>query len=251
MNSADTHSDTRLTLVCSLPEPPRNRLPRASWCSKPRHGAAGIREFPDPQLPLTVVAGHRTVADPEFPKGTGPRFNPSKTTKGGAASVIVVSKKRKVWASSQKLVDHLISDKEMLGGVRLTFRDLYREMEKSSDPTAALEAFLGKCADRDGNPCVKQTVGLLQRRKIRISAIRYISKESNFLEDVEAGMLHSPHLAYTEYPDKRRDEWETSILPVLKDIPLPELVTLSGMSKSQLKEYEPDEAAHIQGITKD
>src|SRR5262249_42108197 len=46
-------------------------------------------------------------------------------------------------ANWQKLVDHLISDKEMLGGVRLTFRDLYREMEQSSDPTAALEAFLG------------------------------------------------------------------------------------------------------------
>jgi len=28
--------------------------------------------------------------------------------------------------------------------VRLTFRDLYREIEKSSDPAAALEAFLGK-----------------------------------------------------------------------------------------------------------
>jgi hypothetical protein len=42
----------------------------------------------------------------------------------------------------QKLVDHLLADKEMLGGVRL--RDLYREIEKSSDPSAALEAFLGK-----------------------------------------------------------------------------------------------------------
>jgi len=44
----------------------------------------------------------------------------------------------------QKLVDHLLADKEMLGGVRLTFRDLYREIEKSSDPTTALEAFLGR-----------------------------------------------------------------------------------------------------------
>jgi len=48
----------------------------------------------------------------------------------------------------QKLVDHLISDKEMLGGVRLTFRDLYREIEKSSDPTVALEAFLGRMPQR-------------------------------------------------------------------------------------------------------
>ena len=51
-------------------------------------------------------------------------------------------------ANWQKLVDHLISDKEMLGGVRLTFRDLYRQMEKSSDPTAVLEAFLGRMPKR-------------------------------------------------------------------------------------------------------
>lgn len=48
----------------------------------------------------------------------------------------------------QKLVDHLLADKEMLGGVRLTFRDLYREIEKSTDPSAALEAFLGKIPAR-------------------------------------------------------------------------------------------------------
>jgi hypothetical protein len=46
------------------------------------------------------------------------------------------------------LVDHLLADKEMLGGVRLTFRDLYREIEKSTDPSAALEAFLGKIPSR-------------------------------------------------------------------------------------------------------
>jgi hypothetical protein len=51
-------------------------------------------------------------------------------------------------ANWQKLVDHLISDKEMLGGVRLTFRDLYKEIEKSADPTAALAAFLGRIPKR-------------------------------------------------------------------------------------------------------
>jgi len=44
----------------------------------------------------------------------------------------------------QKLVEHLLSDKEMLAGVRLKFRDLYREIEGSSDPSAALEALLGE-----------------------------------------------------------------------------------------------------------
>jgi hypothetical protein len=47
-------------------------------------------------------------------------------------------------ANWQKLLDHLLSDKEMLAGVRLKFSDLYREIEGSADdPSSALEAFLG------------------------------------------------------------------------------------------------------------
>lgn len=51
----------------------------------------------------------------------------------------------------QKLLEHLLSDKEMLAGVRLKFRDLYREVEGSGDPSEALEALLG------GLPAVKKT----------------------------------------------------------------------------------------------
>ena len=34
----------------------------------------------------------------------------------------------------QKLLEHLLSDKEMLADVRLRFSDLYREIEASADP---------------------------------------------------------------------------------------------------------------------
>ncbi len=47
-------------------------------------------------------------------------------------------------ANWQKLLEHLLSDKEMLAGVRLKFRDLYREIDESTDPSVALEAFLGE-----------------------------------------------------------------------------------------------------------
>jgi len=46
-------------------------------------------------------------------------------------------------ANWQKLLEHLLTDKEMLAGVRLKFRDIYDEIEGSSDPSAALEGFLG------------------------------------------------------------------------------------------------------------
>jgi hypothetical protein len=42
----------------------------------------------------------------------------------------------------QKLLEPLLSDKEILAGVRLKFRDLYQQLEESADPSAALEALL-------------------------------------------------------------------------------------------------------------
>jgi len=72
--------------------------------------------------------------------------------------------------------------------------------------------------------CDKQTVGLLQRRHVLVDQIKYIGKESNNLEEVEAGLEHSPQNAYTEYPDPNRDEWTTKWLPALSDAPLADLV---------------------------
>ena len=41
-----------------------------------------------------------------------------------------------------KLLDRLLSDKEMLAGVRLQFRDIYDALEGTGDPSDALEAVL-------------------------------------------------------------------------------------------------------------
>ena len=81
-----------------------------------------------------------------------------------------------------------------------------------------------KCADSHGKICERQTVGLLQRRHVQIDQLKYIGKESNDLEDVEAGLVHSDQNAYTEYVDRRRDEWTTKIQPALKKAPLIVLV---------------------------
>jgi hypothetical protein len=83
-----------------------------------------------------------------------------------------------------------------------------------------------KCADAFGNACGKQTVGLLQRRHITIDQIKCIGKESNSLENVEEGMVHSQRNVYTEYADPKRSEWITKIQPALKKIPLKHLAEL-------------------------
>lgn len=91
-----------------------------------------------------------------------------------------------------------------------------------------------KCADMTGKPCGKQTIGLLQRRHIRIDQIKPIGKESNSLEDVESGLIHSAQNVYTEYPDARRDEWETKIRPALKKVALSRLMKMSHLSRRML-----------------
>jgi len=93
-----------------------------------------------------------------------------------------------------------------------------------------------KCADAAGVPCGKQTIGLLQRRHIQIDGIKYIGKESNNLEEVEAGLIHSAENVYTEYPDPRRDEWHTKILPALRNLPQALIVRVTGLSPTTVKD---------------
>jgi hypothetical protein len=92
-----------------------------------------------------------------------------------------------------------------------------------------------KCADANGNICDKQTVGLLQRRHIRIDQLKFIGKESNSLENVESGLEHSEQNVYTEYVDSKRDEWVTKILPALKK---PKLKILENECYPQMKRRE-------------
>ena len=72
-----------------------------------------------------------------------------------------------------------------------------------------------KCADATGKPSGKQTLGLLQRRHVRIDSISAIGKESNSLEEVEAGLVHDEQHVYTEYSDRRRDYWSREVVPAL------------------------------------
>jgi hypothetical protein len=96
-----------------------------------------------------------------------------------------------------------------------TFGELLQEYEFHPE---------SKCADSNGSPCGRQTIGLLRRRHIRIDFMKYIGKEANSLEDVESGVVHSEGDVYTEYADSRRDEWMQKMVPALKRIRLYVLV---------------------------
>jgi len=93
--------------------------------------------------------------------------------------------------------------------------------------------------------CDKRTIGLLQRRLIQIEQIEFIGKESNTLEEVESGLIHSAQDVCTENQDPRRDELETRILPASKKVALPHLVKESGKSRRMLKDLRAGEADRI------
>jgi hypothetical protein len=90
-----------------------------------------------------------------------------------------------------------------------------------------------KCADSSGNPCERQTIGPLGRRRIKIDQIKCIGKESNSLEDVDAGLIHSEKNTYSEYVDPKRDEWATKTQPALKKASLSVLVGECGRRLSR------------------
>jgi len=88
-----------------------------------------------------------------------------------------------------------------------------------------------KCADANGQPSGKQTVGLLRRRHVRIDSIAAIGKESNSLEEVEAGVVHDEQNVYTEYVDRRRDYWSNKVVPALMKLGLTQWERESGKSR--------------------
>ena len=88
-----------------------------------------------------------------------------------------------------------------------------------------------KCADATGEPCGRQSVGLLGRRHIRIEKLHFIGKESNKLEEVEEQSISDAADVYTEYPDPRRDGWETKILPFLRRAPAQVIIDATGISR--------------------
>jgi hypothetical protein len=74
---------------------------------------------------------------------------------------------------------------------------------------------------------------LLQRRHIKIDQIKCIGKESNSLENVDEGLVHTEQNVYTEYADPKRSEWITKIQPALKKVKLAVLVKVCGKRLSR------------------
>jgi len=91
-----------------------------------------------------------------------------------------------------------------------------------------------KCADATGSPSGRRTVGLHFPRHVIVEQIRYIGKESNELEDVEAGLVHSADAVFQEYVDARRDFWQTVGRPAANRASIDELQRETGLPRQTI-----------------
>jgi hypothetical protein len=106
-----------------------------------------------------------------------------------------------------------------------TYRDVVSQYRRHPE---------SKSGDTDGNPSNEETIGLLTRlHVVALGSPRYIGKESNELEDVEAGIVGDADSVYVTYTDRER---ELALLrTVLSTLPRRPLAGAAGIDERSLR----------------
>jgi len=86
----------------------------------------------------------------------------------------------------------------------------------------------------DGQPCTRRTVGLLSRRPVRALTVTHVGKETNLLDEIQAGLVGEEEQALVEYTDSRRDPWSTLVVPVLRTMPQRKTAAAAGIHRDTL-----------------
>jgi hypothetical protein len=110
-----------------------------------------------------------------------------------------------------------------------TFRDVVAEYRVHPE---------AKSAGPDGEPCGRATTGLLRRRDVVAARVRYIGKESNRIDEVDAELVHDEEDVSTEYVDPRRAGWQRDTLPRLGAVPTSALARELGVNVSTVKRWK-------------
>ena len=82
----------------------------------------------------------------------------------------------------------------------------------------------------DGQPCTRETTGLLRRRPVRDLTIRHIGKEANQLEDLAAGLQTADQVTAT-YDRRGRGIYPQLVLPALRVSPDAAIVKACGLPR--------------------
>lgn len=89
----------------------------------------------------------------------------------------------------------------------------------------------------DGRPAGRAARGLLSRRPVTVGSVHYIGKESNRLEDVEAGLVHDEADVVTEYRDPKREAWGKTLMAAAHASTKAEVAAALGVSPRQVQRW--------------
>jgi hypothetical protein len=87
-----------------------------------------------------------------------------------------------------------------------------------------------KLVTSDGRQRLRNTIVMLFPPSITISGIKYIGKETNMLDEREAGLSSFEDDSLILEPD----EWESRSLPLINQFPTNEIAEKTGMSRRQI-----------------
>lgn len=131
------------------------------------------------------------------------------------------------WINRYSGREYQITTKPSAGRVRQgvitvkTYRDVIEEF--ATHPEA-------KSAGTDGAPCRRNTVGLLRRRPVQALSVIHIGKESNRLEDVQAGLVQDPDEVVSRYDDVLYERFRLHAVSRLRRLGVRETVRRTGHS---------------------
>jgi hypothetical protein len=91
-----------------------------------------------------------------------------------------------------------------------------------------------KMAGPDSKPCGFRTRGLLAPRPVVEGVRHYVGRESNLLDEVEAGEVIDPGEVLADFGD---DSWECLVAPVLRAMGFQEAERRSGVRRERVAEF--------------
>jgi hypothetical protein len=103
----------------------------------------------------------------------------------------------------------------------LTYRDVLAAYRVHPEP---------KSLGPDGRPCRRSTIGLLHRRPVQARSITHIGKETNLLDELQAGLIGDEEQVVTEYVDQRLDSFVSLVIPIVCEMPILRAATLADVS---------------------
>jgi hypothetical protein len=88
----------------------------------------------------------------------------------------------------------------------------------------------------DGCPCSRRTRGLLSPRLVAVLSIAHIGKETNLLDEIQAGLIGAEREVLAEYTDLAYEAWLRLVLPVLRELPVRAVAEATGLGERTLKD---------------